>query len=75
MLLCPFQARHRVFAEYAPAAYADHGWQAIVVGRIRPCVAEMSLAKSWDGVLAADSQCSSLLFHRWTLSFLSTRRF
>ena len=35
-------------------ACADHGRQGIIVCRIRPCVAEMSLAKSWDGVLAAD---------------------
>ena len=35
-------------------ACADHGRQDIIVCRIRPCVAETSLAKSWDGVLAAD---------------------
>jgi hypothetical protein len=36
-------------------ACADHGRQAIIVCRIRPCIAETSLAESWDGVLAADS--------------------
>ena len=38
-----------------PAACADHGQQAIIVGR-RPCAADTSLAGSSDGVLAANSQ-------------------
>jgi hypothetical protein len=37
-----------------PAACADDGRQAIIVGRIRPCVGRMSLAGSSDGVLAAN---------------------
>jgi hypothetical protein len=48
-------------------ACADHGRQGIIVCRIRPCVAEMSLAKSWDGVLAAD-RASQLLLPRGCLS-------
>jgi hypothetical protein len=35
-------------------ACADHGPQATIVYRIRPCVGEAFLAGSWDGVLAAD---------------------
>jgi hypothetical protein len=40
-----------------PTACADDGRQAIIVGRIRRCVAETYLAGSSDGVLAANRGC------------------
>jgi len=35
-----------------PAACGDHGSQAIILGRIQPCVTEKSLARWSDGVFA-----------------------
>jgi hypothetical protein len=37
------------------AACADHGWQAIVLGRIRACAVEASPATSSDGASAANT--------------------